>query len=117
TCSTSSFARPDLAMLDRYLLRFFQPLFATHCNGTGLWACCSGCANHWIGLARAGARQANKMGVIPSLIRALAPHASDCRVFSVEFSLAAIVSFSSRDLRRRSFAPANGIIRLRRGYV
>src|SRR5436853_5348629 len=57
------------------------------------------------------------MGVIPSLIRALALHASDCRVFSVEFSLAAIVSFSSRDLRRRSFAPANGIIRLRRGYV
>ena len=57
------------------------------------------------------------MGVILSLIRALALHASDCRAFSVEFSLAAIVSFSSRDLRRRSFAPANGIIRLRRGYV
>ena len=57
------------------------------------------------------------MGVILSLIRALALHASDCRAFSVEFSLAAIVSFGSRDLRRRSFAPANGIIRLRRGYV
>src|SRR5438045_8861056 len=57
------------------------------------------------------------MGVILSLIRALTLHASDCRAFSVEFSLAALVSFSSRDLRRRSFAPANGIIRLRRGYV
>ena len=55
-CSASGFARPHLAMLDRYVGRFFQPLLATHGNGTGLWTCRSRSADRWVGLARAGAR-------------------------------------------------------------
>ena len=54
------------------------------------------------------------MGVGLAFARAPALHDSYSWTFSVEFSLAAVFSFSSRDLRGRSVAPATGITD--RGY-
>src|ERR1044071_9474387 len=56
------------------------------------------------------------MGVNPALAGAFALDDSNSWLFSLEFSLAAVFSFGSRDLRGRSVVPACGIIRLRRGY-
>ena len=115
-CSTSGFARPDLAMLDCYLVRFFQSLLVTYGSGTGLWICRTGSADRWVGLARTRARQANQMGTRSASTLALVFHASDSWVFPLEFSLAAVFSFGSRGLRGRSVASATEIIRLRPGY-
>src|SRR4030095_3035758 len=49
------------------------------------------------------------MGTGSAPAGALALHDSDSWAFSVEFSLAAVFSFGSRDLRGRSVAPATGI--------
>jgi hypothetical protein len=49
------------------------------------------------------------VGVGPALARALAFHDPHSWAFSVEFSVAAVFSFGSRDLRGRSVAPATGI--------
>ena len=81
-----------------------------------MWTCRTGSADRWIGLARTGARQANQMGTGSASTRALVFHASDSRVFPLEFSLVAVFSFGSRDLCGRGVAFATGIIRLRPGY-
>ena len=54
------------------------------------------------------------MGVGPALVRALALHDPHSWAFSVEFSLAAVFSFNSRDLCGRRVAPAAAITD--RGY-
>ena len=62
--------------------------------------------------ARALVRQI-KWELVLLLLVLLFSMTSDSRVFPLEFSLAAVFSFGSRDLRGRSVASATGIIRLR----
>ena len=56
------------------------------------------------------------MGARIAVARAFTLHDADRRPVPLEFSLAAVFSFSSRDLRGRSVASATEIIRLLPGY-
>ena len=114
--SASRVAGINSSVVDGELDGFFIETHSAYRYRVGLRPCRFGGAHYWVHLPRAHARCANQVGVSPALSRALAFNASDRWAFPVEFSLAAILSFDSRHLRRRSAATAAGIIRLRRGY-
>src|SRR5207249_4383898 len=74
----------------------------------------SGSADWWVGVARTRGCQTNQVGAGLAFARAPALYDSYSWAFSVEFSVAAVFLFNSRDLCGRSVAPATAITD--RGY-
>ena len=99
-------ARVYIAVLDRDLGGFLDALSSTHRNGIGVRfrrACRARCR---ISLASATTGSSNEMGSHPSRAIACPLHGSDGRIFSLEFSVAAVPPFGSRDFRSANPATA-----------